>query len=224
MGFNPLLLTEWSFSNIEPDDSKIILDLACGKATSSIFIAKEYNSKVYAADLWIEPTENLDRIKGYNMESLVIPLSIDARNLPFSNEYFDYIICTDSFIYFGTDDTYIPYIKEFIKLGGYLVFTVPGFPNEEPYVLPEYLKPFWADECWTWHNPNWWKRHIEKFEYYKIKQIEVLPNGIDKWIEWKKLRKNYEPDNKSIDVDIEVMNSDKGRYMGFIKLVAQRIK
>jgi cyclopropane fatty-acyl-phospholipid synthase-like methyltransferase len=223
MGLNPLLLTEWGFCNIEPDNSEIVLDLACGKATSSIFIAKEYNCKVFAVDLWVNPTENLNRIKESGMESLIVPLSCEARKLPFPKEYFDYIICTDSFIYFGTDDTYIPYIKEFIKPGGYLIFTVPGFPNDEPNTIPEYLKPFWADECWTWHNPKWWERHISRYDYYKIEQIEVLPNGIEKWIEWKELRKKHEPDNKSIDVDINVMNNDKGKYMGFIKVVAKRI-
>jgi SAM-dependent methyltransferase len=223
MGLNPLLLTEWGFCNYEPKNSNLILDLACGKAISSIFIAKEYNCRIFAVDLWIKPTENLNRIKEYGLESLIIPLNCDARKLPFPKEYFDYIICTDAFIYFGTDDTYIPYIKDFIKPNGYLIFTVPGFPNEELNVIPEYLKPFWADECWTWHNPKWWESHIGKFDFFKIKQLEVLPDGIEKWIEWKKLRKNFEPENKSLDVDIEVMNNDKGKNMGFIKVVAQRI-
>ena len=224
MGFNPLELTEWSFFNIEPNNSKIILDLACGKATSSIFIAKEYGCKVFATDLWIDPTENFKRIKEYNLESLIIPLNCDARKLPFPKEYFDYVICTDAFIYFGTDDTYIPYIRNFIKPERYLIFTVPGFPNDELHIIPEYLKPFWADECWTWHNPNWWEKHITKYGFFKIEQVEVLHNGIEKWIEWKELRKKFEPENKSKEIDINVMKQDKGKNMGFIKLIAQRIK
>ena len=224
MGFNPLYLTEWGLDTIEPNNNHTILDLACGKAISSIFIANEYNCKVFAYDLWIKPTENLQRVKEFNLESLIIPLHGDARELPFSDEYFDYIICTDAFIYFGTDDTYIPYIKKFIKIGGYLVITVPGFPNQEPKIIPDYLKPFWADECWTWHNPEWWERHISRYEYYNIKQLEVLQNGIEKWIEWKKIRKNLEPENKSLDIDIKVMEEDNSKNMGFIKIVAQRIK
>ena len=223
MGFNPLFLSEWGLYGIEPNNTHVILDLACGKATSSIFIAKEYQCKVFAADLLINPTDNLFRIKEHCMESLIVPLSCDARKLQFPREYFDYIICTDAFIYFGTDDTFIPYIKNFIKPNWYLVFTVPGFPNDEPDIIPDYLKPFWADECWTWHNPEWWKRHISKYGFFEIKHLEVLHEGVEKWTEWKKLRQKHEPDNKSILVDINVMKEDKGKYMGFIKVVAQRI-
>jgi SAM-dependent methyltransferase len=224
MGLNPLLLTEWTLDGIEPQKNSIILDLACGKATSSVFIAEEYGCTVFAADLWIDPSDNLKRIKEWGRESQIFPMKVEARNIPYPKDYFDLIVCTDSFIYFGTDDTYIPYIKEYIKIGGYLAFNVPGFPNEEPNILPEYLKPFWADECWTWHNPAWWKKHIAKYDFFEVMQVEVLPNGIEKWIEWKKIRKQYEPENKSIDVDISVMNNDKGRNMGYIKVIAQRIK
>ena len=223
MGLNPLLLTEWGFYNYEPKSNSVVFDLGCGKAISSIFIAKEFNCQVFAVDLWIKSTENFNRIKEFGLESKIVPLNCDARELPFPNEYFDCINCTDAFIYFGTDDTYISYISKFIKPGGYLIFTVPGFPNEEPDTIPEYLKPFWADECWTWHTPKWWERHIGKYDYYKIEQIEILKNGIEKWIEWKILRKKYEPENKSLDVDINVMKTDGGKNMGFIKVVAQRI-
>ena len=34
-----------------------ILDLGCGKGLSSLYLAKEYDVTVFAADLWISPTK-----------------------------------------------------------------------------------------------------------------------------------------------------------------------
>jgi cyclopropane fatty-acyl-phospholipid synthase-like methyltransferase len=37
-------------------------DLGCGKAVTSIFLAKEYDVRVAATYLWIKPAENWQRI------------------------------------------------------------------------------------------------------------------------------------------------------------------
>jgi cyclopropane fatty-acyl-phospholipid synthase-like methyltransferase len=34
-----------------------VLDLGSGKGSTSVFLAKEYGVQVWAADLWIEPSE-----------------------------------------------------------------------------------------------------------------------------------------------------------------------
>jgi len=222
MGYNPLVLTEWSLQNIAPAPRSTVLDLACGRALSSIFLAKEYGCRVLAADRWVDPTDNQARIEEAGAAGLVLPLKADARELPFSKGYFDLIVCTDSFIYFGTDDLYVPYIREFLRPGGHLAFTVPGFPKDEPKKLPEHLRPFWADECWTWHNRDWWRQHLEKFGNWEVVEAELLPDGLERWMDWKRLRKSLGDERPSIDTDLAVMKKDGGKYMGFIKVVARR--
>lgn len=86
-----------------------MLDLGCGKGLSSIFLAKEYGVKVWAADL-IKPTEDFARISQAGVEDPVYPTQADARSLPFAEAYFDAILCTDGYIYFGTDDLYLEYL------------------------------------------------------------------------------------------------------------------
>ena len=60
-----------------------VLDLGCGKAISSIFLAKEYGVKVFANDLWVEASENLKRIQEANVEDMVFPIHAEAHALPY---------------------------------------------------------------------------------------------------------------------------------------------
>jgi cyclopropane fatty-acyl-phospholipid synthase-like methyltransferase len=41
-----------------------VLDLGTGTALTSIFLAKEFEVSVVAADLWVDPTENQRRVRG----------------------------------------------------------------------------------------------------------------------------------------------------------------
>ena len=62
MGPNALWLTEALCEGLELAPGMRVLDLGCGRAASSIFLAREFDVRVWAADLWIEPAENWTRI------------------------------------------------------------------------------------------------------------------------------------------------------------------
>jgi cyclopropane fatty-acyl-phospholipid synthase-like methyltransferase len=65
-----------------------ILELGAGNCLSSIYIAKEYDIEVFATDLYVNPNSNWERIKEENVEDNVIPIKMDARNIPFSENGF----------------------------------------------------------------------------------------------------------------------------------------
>ena len=222
MGLNPLWLTEWVCEKITLAPGMRILDLGCGKALSSIFLAKEYGVQVWAADLWIKPTDNYERIRQAGVDDRVFPIHADARSLPFAEGYFDAILCTDSYIYFGTDDLYLDYLQQLVKAGGQIGITVPGFMCEPDGKLPEHLLPFWAQECWTWHTADWWRWHWERTGLVKNVSVDVLPDGWKFWLQWKKARAKVEGENPSLLSDIKVLESDQGQYMGFIRMVGCR--
>lgn len=48
-----------------------ILDMGCGNALTSIFLAKEFGVTVFANDLWVSPTDNWKRICNAGVENLV---------------------------------------------------------------------------------------------------------------------------------------------------------
>lgn len=59
------------------------LDLGCGYALTSMYIANETNAKsVYAFDLWVLASENYERIKHNNLEDRIIPIQGDAMDMP----------------------------------------------------------------------------------------------------------------------------------------------
>lgn len=95
-GPNPLWLAE-GLSEVMPFPAGMrVLDLGCGKAASSIFLAKEFGATVWAADLWVTPSENFRRIEGAGVAERVLPIHAEAHSLPFAENYFDAIVSFDN--------------------------------------------------------------------------------------------------------------------------------
>src|SRR5215472_1112564 len=57
MGPNALWLLEGLTQVVDFGPCRRVLDLGCGSAVTSIFLARELGLEVWAADLWIEPTD-----------------------------------------------------------------------------------------------------------------------------------------------------------------------
>jgi 2-polyprenyl-3-methyl-5-hydroxy-6-metoxy-1,4-benzoquinol methylase len=58
MGPHPLWLLEWLWPTLDLPRGARVLDLGCGTALTSIFMAREFGVDVIAADLWVPPSEN----------------------------------------------------------------------------------------------------------------------------------------------------------------------
>jgi len=58
MGPNALWLMESLTERLHLEPGMRVLDMGCGKALSSIFLAKEFDVQVWATDLWIGAGEN----------------------------------------------------------------------------------------------------------------------------------------------------------------------
>ncbi len=222
MGPNALWLTEWLTEDMRIQPNMRVLDLGCGRALSSIFFAKEYQSQVTAADLWIEPHENWTRIQQYGLEKQIFPVHADARLLPFAHTYYDLVCCVDSFIYFGTDDNYLDYILKFIRPQGQLAIVIPGLMRDLPEEgVPDHLQNFWGSDCWSWHTLDWWRHHWARTGQVKIEAASTLENGCQHFLHWKlaqeKVGKNPWPD------DVDVLKADEGQYIGFIRLIATKL-
>jgi SAM-dependent methyltransferase len=193
-----------------------VLDLGCGRATSSIFLRREFGVQVWATDLWFSATENLQRIRDAGVEDGVFPIHADARTLPFADEFFDAVVSIDSFSYYGTDDLYLNYLARFVKPGGALGIAGAGFMRELDGVPPEHLRAWWTSDLWCLHSPDWWRRHWGRSGLVDIEVADWMPQGWERWLEWLKL---VAPDNA---LEIAAVEADHGRTLGYGRVVGRR--
>ena len=78
-----------------------VLDVACGKGTSAVFLAKEFGCEVFGVDYGnqnVEAARSLAQTE--RVEARVQFERSDAETLPFSDESFDAVICECAFCTF----------------------------------------------------------------------------------------------------------------------------
>jgi cyclopropane fatty-acyl-phospholipid synthase-like methyltransferase len=216
-GANCLWLTEWLTEALELRHGMRILDLGCGRAMSSIFLAREFGVQVWAADLWFSPSENHQRIRDAGVDDRVFPLHADAHTLPFATEFFDAIVSIDSFFYYGTDDLYLNDLARFVKPGGRIGIAQAGLTQEIDGDIPEHLRAWWShDRPWFFHSAAWWRRHWGRTGVVDIEVADSLEDGWQCWSDW---LRNIAPDNT---LEIAAVEADHGRVLTYVRTIGRR--
>jgi cyclopropane fatty-acyl-phospholipid synthase-like methyltransferase len=222
MGPNALWLVEWLTQALNLEPGMRVLDLGCGRAMTSIFLAREYGVRVWAADLWIGPDHNWQRATAAGVADLVCPLRAEAHALPFAAGYFDAVVSVDAYTYFGTDDLYLAYLTRFLKPGGVVGIVVPGLTHDFDGPVPEYLmqpqangKRFWEDECRCFHTAEWWAEHFGRSGKVRVQFADALPEG---WRHWRDFERAVELSGKGVfPSDAEALDRDSGQHIGLVR-------
>ena len=219
MGPNAVWLAEALTQALELKPGMRVLDMGCGKAVSSIFLAKEFGVQVWATDLWIEAGENWQRIQKAGLEGQVYPIHAEAHNLPFADGFFDAAVSLDAYHYFGTDDLYLGnYYRKLIKPGGRFGMVVPGLVHELDDGVPAHLKPNWEWDWCSFHSPQWWRRHWQKTPGVTVEQADLLPDGWQHWLFWEEYCKEH--GGRYSDEEAAMLRLDAGRTLGFTRISA----
>lgn len=216
MGAHPLWLTEWLCRRIDIDSGMRVLDLGCGKAKSSVFLAREFGVQVWATDLWTSATENGQRIADAGVADRVFPIHADARQLPFKGEFFDLILCIDAYNYFGTDDLYLNYLVHFLRPGGTFAFVSAGLMEDVGTDVPPHLERFWTADCWSLHTADWWRHHLGKTGLVEVSEAASVGDGWKLWLAWAQA-------TDTPDWYRETLKVDAGRYLGYVAATTRRI-
>lgn len=54
-----------------------------------------------------------------------------------------------------------------------------------------------------------------------VQVADTLPEGWKMWLQWKRARLAAGDTSPGLESDIQVLESDAGRYMGFVRMVAR---
>lgn len=184
---------------------------------------------MWATDLWIPADENWGRIREAGVEKLVFPFHAEAHALPYAESFFDALVSLDAYHYFGTDDLYLGrYFAPLVRPGGQIGVVVPGLVREFEGSPPAHLASFWAREWefWSFHSPEWWRRHWAKTGLVDVEVADLIPEGWQYWLHWDEgsLELGSVPEQFAADLPawIEAMRTDSGRNLGFSRVVSRR--
>ena len=219
MGPNPVKLEEELMKGHKIPQGATVMDLGCGRGLTSLFLVKEYGFRVFATDLWCSPTENkkfFDRV-GLSSEQ-IIPLRVDANELPFAGNFFDAVISIDSYHYFGRDPRFLSEkILPVIKHGGYLYIAIPGMKKDCHHDLPQELLLAWdAEQLDFIHDISYWRNVISQTEDAEIISIHEMQSTAECWQDW------IQCNNEYAKGDRKIMEAGGGKYLNFIAIILKR--
>ncbi|MEU8226888.1 methyltransferase domain-containing protein [Kribbella sp. NPDC048915] len=217
MGPNPLWLLEDLARDLDLQPGMRVLDLGSGKGATAAFLAKEYGVQVWAADLWVDPTDAAAHIGNPD----VVTLKAEAHTLPFAQGFFDAIVCIDAYEYFGTADNYLAYITSFLRPGGQLGVATPALREEirDLGKIPEHVKQLVGWEALAWHTADWWRFQWEITELVDVTAARLQPNGWADWTRWAHAVSEYRGER---DGALDMLEADAGQYLTFAILAARK--
>ena len=219
MGPNPLKLEEELLLNNKIKSNSVVMDLGSGTGITSIFLAKEYNFKVYAVDLWSNPKDNEKFFKEMKLtKKQIIPVKADATNLEFPENFFDAVVSTDSYNYFGRDKDYLDkLLLPYVKNDGYIYITVPGMKKDCHDNLPPELLLSWTKEQLDYlHDVDYWYDIISKSKNSEIISIHEMEGNEELWLDW------INCDNEYAKNDRKSIKAGACKYLNFIAIILKK--
>ena len=219
MGPNPIKLTEELLHESRIPKGAAVCDLGSGQGLTSVFMAKEYGYKVYAADLWSDPEENRRFFREMGLtDEQIVPVKADATTLPFAADFFDAVVTTDSYNYFGRDPEYLDTkLLPFVKPGGYIYIAIPGMKQDCHDRLPAELLLSWTPEQLDYlHDVAYWTAMVRQCKGAEVIAVEEMESNEEVWADW------LQQENEYAVGDRKAMQAGGGKYLNFIQIVLQK--
>lgn len=219
MGPNPVKLEEELMKDCLIPKGATVCDLGSGQGLTSVFLAKEYGYRVYAADLWSDPAENAVFFEKMGLTNeQIIPVKADATALPFEKEFFDGVVSTDSYNYFGRDESYLDEkLLPYVKHGGYVYIAIPGMKKDCHDALPEVLLLSWTPEQLEYmHDTEYWTRIVSGAKDAEVISVREMESNDEVWADWLRQENEYAVGDR------KTMYAGGGKYLNFISIVLRK--
>jgi len=225
MGPHPLWQLEDLLSGLRLQPGDRVLDLACGRGATSVFLAREANVHVVAADLLIDQAELNSVLRAADVADKVTAVRADARHLPFGDDAFDAVVCIDAYEYFGTDDHYLPYLTRFLKPGGQLGIAAAAMRRDvrELGGIPSHIRACVGWEALAWHPADWWRFQWEATDLVSVTSARLQDDGWADWLLWHQVGREVRGEaSGGADAVLDMLEADQGQLLTF-PLVTARV-
>jgi cyclopropane fatty-acyl-phospholipid synthase-like methyltransferase len=209
-------------TNFELKPGMRVLDMGCGRAMTSVFLAREFGVQVWATDLWFNPTDNWITICEAGVDHLVYPIQADGNKLPYAEGFFDAIVSVSAYHYFGGVRGYLSSVFiRLVKPGGLFGFVSPGFSKELDPADEKRLRLAWGDfDFITFHSAEWWRGLLSSEEACDVLVCETLKDGGQVWIDWEEV---YVVAHDDFDNwQTKLLQNECGKTMTLVKAVVKR--
>lgn len=194
MGPNPIKLEEELLLDCKIPAGSVVCDLGSGQGLTSVFLAKKYGFTVYAADLWSDPDENRKFFDSMGLSrEQIVPVKADATDLPFEKDFFDGLVCVDSYNYFGRDKSFLDEkLLPFIKSGGYIYLAITGMKKDLHDNIPPELLLSWTPEQLDYiHDADYWKDIVSACKGAEVISVSEMESNEEVWADWLKQDNEY---------------------------------
>lgn len=175
---------------LHPGDT--VLDLGCGKGSTSIFLAKHFGVKVIALDLWTSAEFLTQKFSTRGFADRITAIQMDATQpLPFTADQFDSIFCMNSFNFYGGNVSFVQRLLTHLKPSGQICigsevltseFTAEQMANP-PQVYAFKLPPpnehvnVFEDDFTKQHTPGWWRELFESSGLVEVKHCREIEDA-----------------------------------------------
>ena len=219
MGPNPIKLEEELLLGHSIPRGAAVCDLGSGQGLTSVFLAKEYGFRVYAVDLWSDPEENRLFFRQMGLtDRQITPVKADATALPFEKTFFDAVVSTDSYNYFGRDPSYLDEkLLPFVKPGGWIYIAIPGMVKDCHDQLPPELLLSWTPEQLDYmHDVPYWTAMVRQCRGAEVVEVSQMESNEEVWNDWLRQENEYAVGDR------KAMEAGGGKYLNFIKIVLRK--
>jgi SAM-dependent methyltransferase len=209
--------------DLQPGD--IVLDLGCGKGTTSLYLAQRFGVQVVAVDLWTSAAALNERIVAKGFRDRIVPLNMDiAQPLPFAEGYFDHIFCMNSFNFYGGSVKFLQHLLTHLKPGGLLCVGMETLSEEfsgegrrNPPAVYNYNLPPPNEHINTWeadfskmHSPPWWQDLFTSSGLLEVLYCRELDDAVILYEDL--VLHQIQHDLDPADVAISIAQLDFGRH------------
>ena len=222
MGPNPLKLLEELLQDHAIPCDGTVMDLGSGQGITSVMLAKDYGFRVFACDLWSDPTCTTCASSSAwafrptaSCRSKPMPQTACLSRANSSTQWSasTRITISHAILRFWTK-SFLP----FVKPGGFVYIAVPGMKDDGLHEdLPAELLLSWTpEELSALHDAAYWQALVNQAQDADVVSVHEMDVNEEAWNDWLACDNEYSVNDRAS------LDAGAGAYLNFVAIVLRK--